>query len=124
MNRVTAQKQQILDAFKPGYHPTAEELLQKLRKSDPNFSRATVYRNLAYFCEEGKLVKLNFLGGPDRYEMVGEPHYHLVCEKCGRIEDVMTKPIATPSTLMGYQVTGHTLTFFGLCPKCQQKAKK
>lgn len=123
MNRVTAQKQQILEAFKPGYHPTAEELLQKLRRTDPNFSRATLYRNLASFCEEGKLVKLTF-GGPDKYELASDPHYHLVCENCGKIENVMTKPIATPSTLLGFEITGHALTFYGLCPKCQQKAKK
>lgn len=123
MIRVTVQKQQILDAFKPGYHPTAEELLQKIRKIDPTFSRATLYRNLNAFCEEGKIVKLSFLEGADRFEIAGAPHYHIVCANCGRIENVNIKPIATPSLILDFDVVGHDLTFYGICPKCKEKQK-
>lgn len=121
MKRVTSQKQQILEAFKPGYHPTAEELLVKIRKTDPSFSRATLYRNLVTFCEEGRLDKLSFMEGADRFEMASVPHYHVVCEKCGRVENVNITPIATPNSILDFDVTKHNLTFFGLCPKCKDK---
>jgi len=123
MNRVTIQKQQILDAFKAGYHPTAEELLLKIRKTEPTFSRATLYRNLNTFCEEGKVVKLSFLEGADRFEIAGEPHYHVVCKNCGRIENVNIKPISTPNSILDFDVVGHDLTFYGICPKCKSKIK-
>ena len=57
--RNTEQKQIILDAFKKGYTPTAEELLKKIRVTNPDFSRATLYRNLGAYCASGKLLILS-----------------------------------------------------------------
>ena len=124
MNRITTQKQQILEVFKEGYHYTADELLQKIRKSDPSFSRATLYRNLTSFVEDGKIIIHSFLSGADRYEVAGKKHYHIVCENCGKIENVNINPIGTPSSILGFDVTSHSLTFYGICPKCKEKLKK
>ena len=66
MSRITEQKQVILGAFKKGYHPTAEELLEKIRKTHPNFSRATLYRNLASFCDSGEICKVAVKNSLDR----------------------------------------------------------
>lgn len=125
MSRVTEQRQIILEAFKKGYHPTAEELLKKLRVSNPDFSRATLYRNLALFCENGKLQKISAIGQTDRYAINTGCHYHVVCERCGKVEDIdMFNPLQNPPKLLEYTINYHELTFYGLCPKCQQKAKK
>lgn len=122
MSRNTEQKQIIMEAFKKGYHPTAEELLEKIRKTHPNFSRATLYRNLATFCENEDLKKVSIKNYPDRYEINSGCHYHLVCENCGRIEDiVMANPLPTPAKLLDFDVNYHELTFYGICPKCKEK---
>ena len=124
MDRNTETKSMILKAFKKGYTPTAEELLQKLREAEPNFSRATLYRNLASFCENGKLKKVSVVGKTDRYELNTGCNYHLVCEVCGKIEDLeMAGAIKTPARLMDYEVHSHELMFYGVCPKCQKKKK-
>ena len=124
MDRNTETKSMIIKAFKKGYTPTAEELLQKLRETEPNFSRATLYRNLASFCESGKLKKVSVVGKTDRYELNTGCNYHLVCEVCGKIEDLeMAGAIQTPSKLLDYEVHSHELMFYGLCPKCQKKKK-
>ena len=122
MYKNTEQKKIILDAFKAGYHPTADELLQKIRKNHPDYSRATLYRNLASFCESGELRKISAVGQTDRYTNNVDCHYHLVCEKCGAIEDLsMPNAIKTPQKLLNYDVNYHELTFYGICPKCQKK---
>lgn len=121
MKRVTSQKQQILEAFKVGYHPTAEELLKKIRKDDPKFSRATLYRNLVSFCEEGKLKKLNFFDGADRFEIISQPHCHIICEKCGRVDDFKSENLSIPETLLDYDITSYNLTYYGICPKCKER---
>ncbi len=122
MYKNTEQKKIILDAFKKGYHPTADELLQKIRKNYPDYSRATLYRNLAYFCENGDLRKISATGQTDRYTNNVDCNYHLVCEKCGKIEDLsMPNAIQTPSKLMDFKVNYHELTFYGICPNCQKK---
>lgn len=124
MERITEQKQIILEAFKKGYHPTADELLEKIRKTHPDFSRATLYRNLANFVEKGEIEKVCIKNSVDRYELASGAHYHLVCERCGKIENIcLPNPLKTPSKLMNYDVRYHELTFYGLCPKCQLKQK-
>ena len=122
--KITVQKQQILEVLKPGQHLTADELLQKIRKTEPSFSRATLYRNLAMFCEEGRIEKLSLFDGADRYELASEPHYHVVCTNCGRVENVNINPISTPPSILGFDITDHTLVFYGLCPKCKEKLDK
>ena len=122
MYKNTEQKKIILDTFKKDYHPTADELLQKIRKNHPDYSRATLYRNLASFCESGELKKISAIGQTDRYTNNVDCHYHLVCEKCGKIEDLnMPNAIKTPQKLLNYDVNYHELTFYGICPKCQEK---
>ena len=124
MGRTTEQKQIIIDAFKKGYHPTADELLSKIKKTHPSFSRATLYRNLANFCESGELRKISVKDNVDRYELNTGCHYHLVCEKCGRVEDIcLPNPLQTPSKLLDFDVNYHELTFYGICPKCKAKNK-
>ena len=58
-----------------------------------------------------------------RYELSNcEHHHHLVCEKCGDIEDValceeaILKEVKKQSH---FKIDSHTLEFFGLCEKCQ-----
>lgn len=124
MIKNTEQKKIILGAFKEGYHPTADELLAKIRKTHPDFSRATLYRNLAIFCKDGELQKISAIGQTDRYSNNVGCHYHLICENCGKIEDLsMPNAIKTPAKLMGYDVNYHELTFYGICPSCQKKIK-
>lgn len=122
MNRNTETKELILKAFKKGYTPTAEELLQKLRVSNPNFSRATLYRNLSAYCANGELKKISAIGQTDRYELNTGCNYHLVCEVCGKVEPLeMAGAIQTPAKLLDYEVHSHELMFYGVCPKCQKK---
>ena len=124
MNRNTESKSIILNTFKKGYTPTADELLQKIKVQHPDFSRATLYRNLGAFVEEGKLKKLSVAGQTDRFELADSSNYHLVCEVCGKIESLeMAGAIQTPSRLMDYEVNRHELMFYGICPKCQKKRK-
>ena len=122
MYKNTEQKRIILDAFKKGYFPTADELLQKIRKSYPDYSRATLYRNLASFCESGELKKISVAGQTDRFTNNVDCNYHLVCEVCGKIEDLnMPNAIQAPSKLLDYEIDYHELTFYGVCPNCQKK---
>lgn len=122
MSRITEQKQIILEAFKKGYHPTAEELLEKIQKSHPNFSRATLYRNLATFVENGDLIKVSIKNSVDRYELNIGSHYHLVCEHCGKLQNLdMPSPLSCPPKLLDYDVNYLDLIFYGVCPKCQKK---
>lgn len=119
-NRQTLQKEIILEVLGNLNHPTAEELLTAITKKHSVFSKATLYRNLGQFVEDGKVQKLCLENQTVRYELNTGFHYHLVCTECGRIDNlVLPKPLTLPSTLLGYDIESHDLILFGKCPHCK-----
>ena len=120
--RNTNQKEVILDALGYLNHPTAEELLDAIIKKQGSFSKATLYRNLSQFLQDGLVEKVCLDCGAIRYEIPCGFHYHLVCNQCGRVDNlVLPKPLVLPARLMGYDIEGHSLVFHGKCSKCQGK---
>ena len=92
----------------------------------------TVYRNLDTLASLGLIKKLE----PDirqmRFDHNIHDHYHMCCERCGRIEDAPIEPgddsIETLENALGnltkHGIFGHKLEFFGLCSECLAKNKK
>lgn len=85
--------------------------------------QATIYRILDVFNKNGIVRKLEFQEGKFRYELNNEDHHHLVCENCGRIQDIkdniMHKWENEIRKTKGFIVKKHNLEFFGVCKKCQ-----
>ncbi len=103
-------------------HPTAEELYQELRQKGADVSLATVYRNLRALAREGEVRELQG-DGPDRFDPFTHPHYHFRCTSCGRIFDVdipYREELDRVELGHGFEVSGHELTFYGLCPDCKK----
>lgn len=90
-------------------------------KADP----ATVFRIVNMFTEKGIVKPIQLHEGKFRYELSNKAdHHHLVCEKCGEIEDIsdcnidaLEKEIERKKH---FKVTSHSLEFFGICQSCQR----
>ncbi len=101
----------------------AQHLIDHLQK-DLGIDRVTVFRIINAFVEKGLLRKVEFGEGKARYELNKGEHHHLICEQCGKIEDIsdcnigeLEKDIKKKK---GFLVRQHSLEFFGLCKDCQQ----
>lgn len=107
-------------------HVSSDEVYDVIAAERPNISRATVYRNLNRLAEMGKIRKIEVPGGADRFEHWSHKHYHVRCEKCGRIFDVdmpyMEGLEAHIRDTHGFDFTGHDIIFSGVCPACKNKA--
>lgn len=86
---------------------------------------ATVYRILDTFYKSGIVERFEFQEGKFRYELSSKSdHHHLICESCGKIEDI--SDCAIPSLEKDikkkkkFLVKRHSLEFFGLCADCQK----
>ena len=94
---------------------------------DPNISMATVYNNLNKLTDEGYLLELTYGDDASRYDFNIGKHYHVVCQECGRVEDLFYPLLedveSVAEELTGYKVLGHRMEVFGVCPKCQQNYK-
>ena len=71
-------------------HPTADEIFALTKKTIPNISLGTVYRNLNELSEQGAVLKFT-INGKEHFDGNINPHIHLCCEKCGEILDVFDK---------------------------------
>lgn len=123
--RMTRQRGLILKQLRRvTSHPTADEVYGMVRRRLPRISLATVYRNLEILAGRGEILRLDMAGRQRRYDGHLEHHYHVRCTRCGRVGDVYAAPIRfTETTFRGlsdYEIKGHRLELFGLCPRCKK----
>ncbi|CAK8724575.1 hypothetical protein GMJAKD_14300 [Candidatus Electrothrix aarhusensis] len=130
MIRLTTQRQILLEELsKVNTHPTACELYEMVRKRLPRIGLGTVYRNLELMADSGMILKLELGGEQKRFDAKTDPHYHIRCYVCGKLDDItldvqegITENAAKKTS---YKILGHNVEFTGECPACQQaKATK
>ena len=86
--RVTPQRIAIFGAIiKLNNHPTAESIIEYIKKNHPHISVGTVYKVLDSLVEKELLKKVKTEGGIMRYDPLQSSHHHLYCEESDRIED-------------------------------------
>lgn len=87
--RYSRQRQQIYQYVCGSHeHPTAQMVYDALRLESPRLSLGTVYRNLNQLADAGQLKKIPLPDGGCRFDGTLSNHSHIVCERCGRLEDV------------------------------------
>ena len=116
---------QILDDAH-NHHLSAEEVYKALLDMGEDVGLATVYRVLSQFEQAGLIHRHNFEGGYSVYELSqGEHHDHLVCVKCGKVEEFVDELIEQRQALIAeeanFKMTDHALNIYGLCGACQKK---
>jgi len=91
--RATPQRQMVLQVLREahGRHLTADDVCRAVQDRFPSFNRSTTYRVLELLSAIG-LVQQTRLGadGVAHFEVVDHPdrHHHLVCVRCGRVQNV------------------------------------
>ncbi len=107
-------------------HVSAEDVYKKLLDMGEDVGLATVYRVLTQFEAAGLVNRHHFEGGHSVFELdQGSHHDHLVCEKCGQIEEFYEQTIESCQSKIaekfGYRMTDHSLYIYGVCPACQKQ---
>jgi len=127
--RRSQQRERILEILEETKsHPTADWIYMRLKEEIPELSLGTVYRNLKVLMEQGLIQKLPFGSTFDRFEAKIAPHYHLVCEKCGLVEDFEMPQYSAINSqaekMSAFKISRHRIDFFGLCGKCRKENKQ
>ena len=121
--RATRQLTAVYDVLRGDHsHPGADEIYERVRRALPRISLGTVYRNLQRLVEEGK-IRMFLLGERvARYDPMVAEHDHFICQRCGRVEDVLLprdrRVDLAPLVDRGFTITAHSLAIHGLCQKC------
>lgn len=86
--KVTPQRIAILEAIgKLNNHPTAENIIEYIRKNNPNIATATVYKVLDALVSSNLINKVKTERDIMRYDAILESHHHIYCADSDRIED-------------------------------------
>lgn len=123
--RNTIQKDLVLNAVKRLHdHATADEVYAEIVKDYPTIGKATVYRNLKLLADEGLIKRVEFPCGSERYDDICSDHYHVKCEKCGKVFDVDMDVIPDLTDKIkdshGFTFSCYQVIFKGICPDCQK----
>lgn len=130
--RLTPQRRAVLDVVaESDDHPTAGQVLERVRERVEGVGAATIYRMLALLVESGQVAELRLGEGQAlRYDHTVHRHDHLVCTACGQVEDTHVKldagALAELTDMTSFTVTGYDVQLHGRCAPCaaQDNAKE
>lgn len=122
--KATAPRKRILELFEASErkHLTAEDVYRILVSEDYDIGLATVYRVLMQFEQAGLLLRHRFDGDKAIFELnPGDHHDHLVCMKCGRVEEFYDSEIEARQRAVaaerGFAIRDHHLTLYVDCER-------
>lgn len=123
--KITMPRLKILQILEQSsdHHLSAEAVYKALSDMGEEVGLATVYRVLTQFETAGLINRHHFEGGHSVFELTQDEHHdHLVCVKCGRVEEFVDDVIELRQKMIaeraGFKMTDHALNIYGLCPVC------
>ncbi|MDO4749154.1 MAG: transcriptional repressor [Eubacteriales bacterium] len=105
-------------------HPSAQWVYEQLKDEFPKLSLGTVYRNIALFKEQGKIIVVANVNGEERIDADTSDHAHFVCDECGTVYDLYSSelsPIEKELNRKGFEITRKNVVFHGRCSDCCTK---
>lgn len=124
--RVTAPRIATMKALALHPHADAESILTSVRTQLGTASKQAIYDVLRILAEHGLIRRVVTDGHGSIFELEHhDNHHHLVCNECGRVEDIPCQvdvvPCITPSDQYGVTVQTAEVVYRGLCSTCTAK---
>ncbi|SMC26269.1 Fur family transcriptional regulator, ferric uptake regulator [Andreprevotia lacus DSM 23236] len=124
--KATGPRLKILNLFETSAqrHMTAEDVYRLLLAENTDIGLATVYRVLTQFEQAGILTRHHFETGKAVFELnEGTHHDHLVCVKCGKVEEFYDPEIERRQDVIaeqhGFEIQDHEMYLYGVCAECK-----
>lgn len=124
--RATPARIALMKLFETSDKPLdVQTMIKFLDKKDIQTDPATVFRIVNMFTQKGLTKQIQLQEGKFRYELSSKAeHHHLVCTRCGDIQDISDCSIDVLENHIekkkNFKVTSHSLEFFGICSNCQK----
>lgn len=125
--KITKSRKMIIEVLIKAEIPlSAEEIFLTIKESGASTNLSTVYRTLDLLESKGLLDKCVINGGSARYQLVQEGHkHHITCTSCYTSIPISTCPLESLEkdiiNKTNFNITGHKLELYGLCPKCRKE---
>ncbi len=124
---LTSVRLSVLRAVEKHAHADVNAIYAYVTKEISTASKQAIYNNLHTLVEHGIVREINPTGSAALYEFeCHDNHHHLICRSCEQIVDVDCKenrPCLSPESNHGFVIDEAEVTFWGLCPNCQNTTK-
>jgi Fe2+ or Zn2+ uptake regulation protein len=126
--RLTSGREQLIEVLAEADRPLT---IPEIRRRRRGLAQSSVYRNLVVLEEAGVVHRVVTHDEFARYELADDltgHHHHLVCETCGRVEDLpasdgLEKSVAAAAAraarTSGFRTFHHRLDLVGVCSRCE-----
>lgn len=119
---VTKPRQAVFETLKAAEKPLKNG---EIAKQTLGVDRASVYRTLELFAKLG--ITTTTIRGWTPFTELAEPfkphHHHMICEQCGRVEEIASDTLEDMLTLIAgrynFALKSHTVELSGVCQVCQ-----
>ena len=124
--RYSKQRETILKALEANpVHPTADYLYALIKKDNPQLSLGTVYRNLNLLADEGHIKRIKGLDNKEHYDHNTFDHCHIICDCCGKVEDILIPPALLKNLTQlqdgtDFNIKACEVLLRGTCKECKQ----
>lgn len=128
--RYTTHRRTLVGALATAGQPLT---IPQLAAAAPTVPQSSIYRNLAIFDSAGVVHRMPGSDDFGRWELaehlVGH-HHHLVCSRCGLVEDVVLPPtleaeleraLEQIASRRGFSLASHRLDLVGDCTSCDDR---
>jgi len=120
--KATPQRLEIATTLHKYGHVNIELLYEIMLNKFNSISLATIYKNINIMIENAFIQEVKIPNQKSVYELTKEAHSHLVCQKCGMIEDIeidLASTTAQAAAKSNFQITKADLVFSGVCQNCR-----
>lgn len=127
--RYTTGRRAIVDTLARAGRPlTVPELIDAADRSIP---ASSAYRNVMVLVDAGVLHRVAGSDDHSRFELAepfGDHHHHLICDQCGKVEDIDALPSLEKAVVAaaesaaaetGFEVRAHRIDLVGHCRDCR-----
>lgn len=120
------QREKILEVLTNNpIHPTADELLEFLKREGSNVGLTTLYRNLNQMASADMIKKIDGLEASAHFDHNTFEHYHFICTECKKVFDIPSSvaPFVVKNTqeATGFDIISHDIVFHGVCSECKKR---
>jgi len=123
----TKPRKTVIEVLESTDNPlSAEDIFLRIKELGESVNLSTVYRTLDLMENKSLVNKTVMSDGKARYELTVDGHrHHLVCTNCHKSVPIDFCPLEKLEKDIGekndFDITGHKLEIYGLCPKCKKE---